>query len=263
MSRNNNLSLIMLFLKQELTYQHKKELLGRLWILVQPLFYVIIFMTIFSRLMGAKLAMIYDGNLPDEYSYSVYLISGLLAWQFFANSIQSIAGVYQHKSSLIRKVPVALHWFPLYVPIVELLHYVIGMVFFSIYLLVLGVYPTSHYLWLLPIMATLFLFTYSLGLIFALLTVFVPDVRRLVGLLIQLLFWATPIVYVLFILPDWAKNLVELNPIYWALSNIQFIYLHQPINETYVLRLLGLSLLLSLIAYALVRKLESDVRDMI
>lgn len=260
---NRQWQLVLLFLKQELVYQHKKELLGRLWLFVQPMFYIFIFMTIFSQLMGAKLAMVSTIPLPEHYSYSIYLVSGLLAWQFFANSVNALSGVYQQKAGLIRKIPISLSWFPIYIPFVELASYLLAMLIFTIYLAFLLQFPTLSHLLLIPLLLILFIFTYSLGIIFALLTVFVPDVKRMVSLLLQLFFWATPIVYVVDILPDWAKNLVEHNPIYWILSSIQAIYLYQPIKTGHIISFLVLTLLLVLMAAWLMRRLQSDVRDLI
>lgn len=260
---NQQWALIWLFIKQELVYQHKRELLGRLWLFIQPMFYIFVFMTIFSQLMGAKLALVTNISLPEHYSYSIYLVSGLLAWQFFANSVNALSGVYQQKAGLIRKIPVSLTWFPIYIPFVELVAYVLAMFVFTVYLAFLLQFPTILHWLLIPLMLLLFVFTYSLGIILALLTVFIPDVKRMVSLMLQLFFWATPIVYVVDILPDWANALVSYNPIYWILSSIQSIYLYQPINIDHVVSFLGLTILLVVIAAWLMRRLKSDIRDLI
>lgn len=260
---NQQWSLIWLFVKQELVYQHKRELLGRLWLFIQPMFYIFIFMTIFSQLMGAKLALVTNIALPEHYSYSIYLVSGLLAWQFFANSVNALSGVYQQKAGLIRKIPISLTWFPIYIPFVELVSYLLAMFVFTIYLAFLLQFPTLSHFLLIPLLLLLFVFTYSLGIIFALLTVFVPDVKRMVSLLLQLFFWATPIVYVVDILPNWAKSLIDFNPIYWILSSIQAIYLCQPIKIDHVVSFLVLTVLLVLMAAWLMRQLKSDIRDLI
>lgn len=256
-------SLIGLFLRQELIYQHKRELLGRLWLLIQPLVYIVIFMTIFSQLMGAKLVMRVPTSLPESYAYSIYLVSGLLAWQFFTNSVHALASVYQQKSALIRKVPISLAWFPLYIPIVELVSYVIAMLLFNGYLLFLGQVHLWQQLWLLPFMALLFVFAYAVGIIVALLTSFIPDVKRLVSLLLQLLFWATPIVYIVDILPTWAQPIVQLNPIYWLLENIQAIYLSTAFQPMNLVKFSLLTLVMVGLAAWLMRRLASDVRDLV
>lgn len=260
---NSHYTLTKLFLKQELVHQHKGELLGKLWLLIQPIAYIFIFMTIFSQIMGMKLNIALTTNLPVTYAYSIYLVSGLLAWQLFANTLQNMTVIYQTKSAIIRKLPVSLPWLPLYIPIAELVTYGVSMTLFTIYLLFLGQYPTWQHLWMVPILLSLLLFAYALGLITATLTVFVPDVRRAVALLLQLLFWGTPIVYVANILPLWAATLIDMNPVYWAIENIQRIYLGQSLALTGLLALLVIDGLLLTLALWMTRRLESDVRDLI
>lgn len=256
-------ALVWLFVRQEIVFQHKNELLGRLWLLLQPLVYIFIFMTIFSQIMGMKLAMSLSGTLPNEYAYSIYLVSGLLAWQLFANILQSLSGVYQQKASIIRKIPVSLTWLPVYLPLVELVPYLIGMLLFSLYLLFLGQLPTWQHLWLLPIVVLLLMLSYSLGLIVAVISVFIPDVRRAMTLFIQLMFWGTPIVYVAQILPEWAMWLITLNPAYWAIENIQAIYLQYSMPLVKLGYLLLVDVVLLAIAIRLVKRLEADVRDLL
>lgn len=256
-------ALLALFLRQELLWQHKGELLGKLWLLLQPMAYIFIFMTIFSQIMGMKLTMAINANLPATYAYSIYLVSGLLAWQLFANSLQHMAGVYQQKAAIIRKVPVSLRWLPLYVPLAELLPYTIGMILFSVYLLALGYPPGWQHLWLFPIIGLLLLLSYAMGLIFASLSVFIPDIRRALSLLLQLTFWGTPIVYVANILPEWAGLLVAINPVYWGIEALQSIYLQQPIPYQQLIWLALLDLLLLVFALWLNRRLESDIRDLL
>lgn len=256
-------ALLLLFLRQELLWQHKGELLGKLWLVLQPMVYIFIFMTIFSKIMGLKLTMTLQADLPVTYAYSIYLVSGLLAWQLFANSLQSMAGVYQQKAAIIRKVPVSLRWLPIYIPLAELLPYTIGMLLFSVYLWVLGYPPRWEHLWIVVIIGLLLLAAYASGLIFASISVFIPDVRRALGLLLQLAFWATPIVYVPTILPDWAHSLIALNPIYWGIEALHNIFLQQPIDYASLVKLAVLDLVLLAIGVWLNRRLEADIRDLL
>lgn len=256
-------SLTALFLRQELVLQHKGELLGKLWLLLQPAVYIFIFMTIFSQVMGAKLAVSFETDLPASYAYSIYLVSGLLAWQLFANTVQQMGGVYQQKSTIVRKVPVSLTWLPLYIPLTELITYAIVMGLFTAYLLVIGQMPSWQHLWVMPIIALLMILAYSIGLIVASISVFIPDIRRAVSLLLQVMFWGTPIVYVAQILPDWASSVILLNPVYWGVENIQQIYLHQPLYTKQLWGLLLLDTLLVMVALWLAKRLETDIRDLL
>jgi lipopolysaccharide transport system permease protein len=256
-------SVILLFLRQELVWQHKGEMLGKLWLVLQPLTYIFIFMTIFSRIMGAKLSLRIDSALPAAYAYSIYLVSGLLAWQMFANTLQGMADVYQQKASIIRKVPMPLRWMPLYVPIRELITYAISLILFLLYLLALHYAFSWQHLLVPVVILLLIVLAYALGLIFASISVFIPDIRRMLALLLQLAFWATPIVYVSDILPHWAGPIVTINPVYWGIGALQNIFLEQPVNYARLLWLTGLDVALVLIAFWINGRLEKDIRDLV
>src|SRR5690606_40571368 len=72
-------ALLLHFVRQDLVDRHAASALGALWTLLIPLANILIFTLVFSRLMGARLEMLGMQSL-GAYSYSVYLVTGLLAW---------------------------------------------------------------------------------------------------------------------------------------------------------------------------------------
>jgi lipopolysaccharide transport system permease protein len=137
------------------------------------------------------------------------------------------------------------------------------MTLFMLYLVVLEQYPTWQHMWVLPIIFLLTLLGYASGLIVATLTVFVPDIRRAISLLLQLMFWGTPIVYVSSILPNWANIIVSLNPVYWGIDNLQRIFLLQPVDTEKLIALIGIDIAVLVSAIWLNKRLEADVRDLL
>ncbi|MFK7160082.1 ABC transporter permease [Marinospirillum sp. MEB164] len=257
------LSLLLRFTRQDMIDRHASAALGALWTFILPLSQILIFTLIFSNVMGLRLMSL---GLEDlgQYSYSVYLVIGLLAWLAFSNTISRVTQVYQDKAGLIHKVHLPLLGLPLYIPLSELIYYAIGMAFFTLFLFFIGFQWTWYWLWLVPLMALLFLLAYALGLLFALLSVFIRDTRDLVGIGLQLLFWMTPIVYVMDLLPARWHWIFQFNPLYHlinALRSALLVGTMPPLQPLIMIFLMAVALLSG--ALWLGRRLEKDLRDFI
>lgn len=256
-----NFPLLLHFVRKDLIDKHAASALGALWTLLLPLSNILIFTLVFSRIMGMRLesmGMEYLGS----YSYSVYLITGLLAWICFSSTMARITQVYHEKAGLITKARVSLFSLPLYVIISEAFVYLISMSFFVIFLLLIDFKWTLHWLWLPLIFLVQQLLAFGLGQIFAILSVFVRDVKDLVDVGTQFWFWMTPIVYTASIIPENWSLMFTLNPIYHTTKAMRDTLILGQAPNLLALGLVGLAGLVFLaIGFFLCRYLERDIRD--
>ena len=255
-----NISLLLRFTRQDLLDRYSASLLGGAWTLINPLVQILIYTLIFSRIMGARL----QGVATGEYSYSIYLVSAMLAWVAFSNTITRITTIYQDKAGLIGKVNLSLRALPLYILVSETLVFLIGMSLFAGFLLLVDFPVTAAWFWLAPVYLTQQLLAYSLGFGAAILAVFIRDLAELMRITVQLWFWLTPIVYVLEILPAGARTILAWNPMtcFVAAHRAAILYAETPdLAALGKLLLLGLALL-ALALYAF-RRLEKEMRDFI
>ena len=256
-----NPGLLMHFVRQDLVDRHAGSALGAIWTLLLPLANILIFTLVFSRIMGARLEMLGLESL-GPYSYSVYLVTGLLAWNCFANTITRITQVFHEKANLIGKVRLSLFSLPLFVLVSETIVYLISMGFFVVFLCLIDFTWSWHWLWLPLIFATQMLLAYGLGLIFAVLSVFLRDIKEFVGVVTQFWCWMTPIVYVVSILPERWLPLFALIPIYHTTKALRdTLILGQPPDIAILATVAGGAVLLLLGGLFLGRKLERDIRD--
>jgi ABC-type polysaccharide/polyol phosphate export systems, permease component len=258
-----NLALLLKFTRQDLIDRHASSSLGALWTLILPLVNILIFTLIFSNIMGARLKLAGMEHL-EQYSYSIYLITGLLIWNCFAGIVSRTTHVFHDKSNLITKVRMNLFSLPLYIVFSETIIYIISMLFFAAFLLLIG-YQWSAYWLLLPLILLLTqLMAYAIGITCAVLSVFLRDIKEIVGIVIQLGFWMTPIVYTLSILPDRWHVMFQLNPMYHITNALRdaLIYRHMPDLIPLTIIALASSGLLAFALYA-GRRLERDIRDFI
>jgi lipopolysaccharide transport system permease protein len=112
------------------------------------------------------------------------------------------------------------------------------------------------------VLALLVFFASGLGLVLALVNVFFRDVAQLLALALQLLFWLTPVVYPLSVLPEYAQRVVALNPLLPIVQAYQSVMAHGVVPDySAMLYTLVLGVVVWAIALRMAKKLLPDVVD--
>jgi len=257
-----NISLILNFARQDLKDRYAGSMLGGLWSFIMPLINILIFALVFSNIMGAKLESF--GVEFARYSYSIYLISGILAWNAFASTVVRVTHVFHEKRNLIGKVSLSLRALPLYILITETFIFTVSFIFYTLFLLLID-FPLNPYWLLLPLLyLAQQLFAYALGFLLAIFSVFIQDIKELTNVLMQLWFWLTPIVYVVNILPESVRAYYVLNPMVPFIDAWRSIIVSGQMPDLLPLAiLLSIALLILSCGFWLMRRLERDIRDFI
>lgn len=253
-----NIALLWNFSRQELVDRYAGSALGFTWAFLQPLVTLFIFVVIFGQVMGARLPG-YSGT----YGYSIYLVSGMLPWLAFGNTLARTASVFQDKKAILTKVGLSLPVLPIFIVIAESITFAISLVFFVFFLFLVGELPKPE----LVILPWVFLghqmLALGLGLIFAVLNVFLRDVREFVAILVQIWFWLTPIVWTPQILSSQRYDLLAaLNPMIPFISTYHAMFVPGlAINYDALTRQVVFAGIVLGLAYVAVRRMEKDVRD--
>lgn len=203
---------------RELRARYARSLFGWLWLLLPPLVLIGIYTLVFSRLMRGA-------GLPDlgPYTYSIFLCAGLLTWQWFAELLSRLVGLFTNYATLIKKTTVP--WYALLA--VDLLVTSFGLAvqlgLFSVLLVLVDQWPGWRAALFLPLLAVQGLLAVGVGLGLAVLQVFFRDIGLTVPLVLQVWFWMTPIVYPLAALPPEFQQLLRWNlatPVIQGYQNI-------------------------------------------
>lgn len=249
--------LILELTKRDFTERFAGSTLGGIWAFIWPVVNLMVYLIIFSKIMGAR--------LPGEsnvYAYGVYLTSGLLPWMAFSGTFGRSAGIFIEKKQIISKLQVSLPSLLLYVSLAETVTFVISMGFFGIFLALTGWSVTKHLILVPFIYVVQQVLGFGLGLLCASLVVFVRDLKEVVGVLLQLWFWFTPIVYVKDVVPAWLQKVMILNPAYIFTDAYQKIFAYRTVPD--LGPLIAVTLAAHVVvagAYAVFRALEKDIRD--
>ena len=177
--------LLLNLVRLELKSKYKASALGFAWSLLNPAMYLVVFYVAFDVILG--------GGIPR---FPVYLLSGLLVWNFFTAALNSGTGAVVAGSGLVKKV-----WFPREVlPLASvgaaLVHFFLQMAVLVAALVILRHPVGWPEMALLPLaLADLILLAAGLALLFSVANVYLRDMAHFVELAMMAWFWLTPIIY--------------------------------------------------------------------
>lgn len=170
---------------KELKVKYKRSVLGFLWSFMNPIIMLAVFSIVFAILVSR-------GNMSW---FVVYLMSGLLPWLFFVNTLMQSVGSIVGNPGLVKKVYFPREVLPLGAVGANLFHFVMQMLVFFVFLLIIG-WHFSIYLLLFPVVLLLEVtFTVGLSLFLSAANVYLRDVQHFVEVATMAWFWITPIVY--------------------------------------------------------------------
>jgi ABC-2 type transport system permease protein len=193
---------------RDLRVRYSRSVLGYLWTILDPLLmssiYFLVFVYIFKR-----------DDLGHE-PYFMFLVVGLLSWQWFSGSLSDTSRALIQESKLVRSTNLPREMWVLRVVLSKGIEYVLSLpvlVFFIIVYLVRGELHLNWWLLLFPLGAVLqAVALIGIGLILAPVTALVTDTQRVVRILIRVLFYATPVIYAGHLVPAPYDKVTWLNP---------------------------------------------------
>ncbi|CCG36205.1 ABC transporter permease [Xanthomonas citri pv. mangiferaeindicae] len=208
-------------IKNELRMRFIQSKLGALWMIIHPLMQVLIFATILSEVLAAKLP-----GIDNKYAYALYLMSGTLCWSLFSETINKCVSLFVENGNLMKKMAFPRICLPFIAAGAMLVNNLLLLLAIFIVFAVLGHYPGQQVLWLPFLMVLTLTFAMSLGLLLGVFNVFMRDIAQVVPVVLQALFWLTPIVYNISILPEDVAKVFKLNPLFPLVTAYQKVLLY-------------------------------------
>lgn len=203
-------------IRNDLRSRFARSKLGAMWMILQPLAQVAIYSLVLSRIMSAKLP-----GVDNPYAYSLYLLSGMLAWSLFSEIITRSLTVFVDNGSMLKKIVFPRVCLPLIVVGSALVNNILLFVVTVVVFALLGHLPNSAVLWMPLLLLCNVAFSLGLGLLLGVLNVFIRDINQFMTVVLQLWFWLTPIVYMTTIIPPSLMSTMRLNPMYWIVTEYQ------------------------------------------
>jgi ABC-type polysaccharide/polyol phosphate export permease len=199
--------LIQQLIRRDIIARYKRSTLGILWTMLQPLG------------MMAVMAIVFSALFHQVEGYVVYLLSGLVAWTFFAQTTTAAITHIVWGGTLLKRIYIPMTSFSISSIGTGLINLVLSLIPLLLIMLAAGRPITWAFLFIpIPI---LLLATFALGvsLILSTLAVYFPDIKEMYQIIVQAWMYLTPIVYPESILPDSYRFwLLHLNPMYYLIK---------------------------------------------
>ena len=213
--------LVMLFVRRDFVSTYKQTILGPIWFFIQPLLTTITYMVVFGGIANLST----DG-LPQLPFY----LAGVTIWNYFAQTLTTVSTVFTANAAIFGKVYFPRLTMPLSIVVSNLIRFGIQ---FALFLAVWGYYLLTQdslhpnlYMLLTPVLLLLMgLLGLGLGMIFSAMTTKYRDLAMLLTFGVQLLMYATPVIYPLSQLPAKYKWLVLANPLSAIVETFRYAFL--------------------------------------
>jgi ABC-type polysaccharide/polyol phosphate export permease len=194
--------------QRDLRVRYARSVLGYLWTIIDPLAMACVYFIVFTQILKAR----DTGYSP----YFLYLLTGLLAWQWFSQSMTETSRALLSEARLVRSTNLPRELWVVRVVIAKGVEFVLSLpvlAAFTIYYLVTGQTELHWGLVLFPVGIVLqFLLMVGIGLVLAPVTTLVTDTARVVRIALRMGFYATPVLYSVQAAPEGLRTLLLFNP---------------------------------------------------
>jgi len=243
------------FAWRDIKVRYKQTFLGIGWAVLQPLITAAIFTVFFNRV-----AKIDTGSLNVPYPVFAYL--GLTYWGAFATSTSNVSNSILNNAGVVNKI-----YFPRLIPplaaialsvvdfIFAILVFLLLLILFSVHVHIIGL------LWIIPALGLAMFASLGIGLLFAALNVKYRDMRSALPFIIQALFFMTPVIYPLSMIPERFQIYAYLNPATGAITSIKTALFNQTIDWTGLLVSLASALVIFIIGVWAFKRAERHFPD--
>lgn len=197
--------------------------LGIIWAFVQPVVTVLVYWFVFE--VGFRSA---DSALPVP--FVLYLVAGIVPWFFFQDALNGGTGSMLEYSYLVKKVVFNIS----VLPVVKMIAALFVHVFFVCFIILLycfyGRFPDLYYLQLFYYSGGLLLMTLGLCYTTSAVVVFFRDLSQIIGVVLQVGIWLTPIMWVAeerLVQYPWLFRILKLNPVYYVVTGFRDVFIYK------------------------------------
>lgn len=237
---------------RDLRLRYQESIFGWGWTLVRPLALGVVLYFALGKVLGASI-----------HDYPVFLLTGLFPWFWFQSAVQMSAGSFVGNGGLLKKVRFPRAVLPLSVVLGATLQFLLSLPVLIGFVLVSGYAPDAHWLFLPGVMLLQFALTAGVSLFVASLTVVFRDLEHLVEVLLTFLFYGTPILFSVDLVPESYRWITVANPLAPLMESWRDTLLYERWPHPSLLVTVAAAVAALLLGWATFRKLEDDFADLV
>lgn len=237
--------------KKEIRGKYKNSFLGVLWSFLNPLLQIIVYAVVFQVIL----------KNPKE-DYAIFLCCGLIPWTFFSSAITRSAFTMIENGNIIKKVYFPREILPISIVTSEAVNFIISTVIILGFVIFGGIGLSKYIIFYPIVLLAQYILLIAIALIVSSISVYVRDLQHLIGVAMQLLFYATPIVYSSETIPDSFKWILNLNPMTYIINGYRDIFYNQTmIDIVPLLILILISIVACVVGYIIFNKLQKGFAE--
>lgn len=238
-------------IQKEIRGKYKGSFLGVLWSFFNPLLMALVYAIVFPYIMRVQ-----------QEHYITYLITGIIPWTFFTTVVTSGCNCVWMNGGIIKKVYFPRSIIPISVVLAGLVNFLISCIVILLFLIIGGIGLSLNILWVIPIAIIQSMFCLGLLFILSAVNVYVKDIEYIVQFFVNLLFYGTPIIYNVNMLPDKFKMILNFNPLAHLINQYRNIFYYKTSPDLLsLLTIFSLSIIILMIGFAIFKKLEKGFAE--
>lgn len=209
-----NRAILRAMVSADFKVRYQNSALGYVWSLLKPLFIFGILYVLFTYALP-------QGSRGID-NFGVWLLTGIVFWNFFSEATTVGARSVVENGQLIRKVSIPRHLLVMASSVSALINLGIGMVVVLVFAIFNGVWPSLHWLVLIPITVQLFTLSIGLALLLSALYVKFRDVAYIWEILLQAGFYASGIIFAIIYMPAFIQKIAFINPVVQIIQEARY-----------------------------------------
>lgn len=202
-----NRHLLKTFIVKDIKGRFEGSVAGTFWALIHPLAQILVYLAVFSIVLRVEV----KAHETGTDSYAVFFLSGMFPWLLVAETLSRAVGCLVDNAELITKVVFPVELIPLSRVLSSFVLNGVGMMLFLGFLAFKG-HCSPSWLFLAILIPLQMLFAWGMASLLAAFCVFIRDIRELLGIVLMVWFFATPILYPISMTPEELRPYMFLNP---------------------------------------------------
>lgn len=210
---SRNRAILHEMVRTDFKVRYQGSLLGYMWSLLKPLMLFAILYVVFTYIIPLG---------KDVPHYSVYLLTGIVLWNFFIESTNLGASSIVARGDLIRKIRIPRYLVVISSSVSALINLGLSMIVVFVFALFDGIAPSIEWLMIIPIVIELFIFAQGLSFLLSALYVKYRDITYIWEIFLQAGFYGTPILYPLTAVPESLQKIFFINPLAQIIQDARY-----------------------------------------
>lgn len=199
--------------KRDLRGRYKGSFFGFLWNFINPLCQIVVYIIVFSNIFR-----------NDIDKYYVFLVVGMMPWNFFSESLGQGSGCIVHQADMAKKIYFPREVLPLSTVTSRFVNMCLTFIVMFIIIAVSGIgFSFSALKWLPIIMLGEYIIALGLTTLLSAITVYFRDIEHITGVVLMAWIWATPIMYSANTIDGWVSVALRFNPMTYVINAYQSV----------------------------------------